>query len=224
MTRSEPRLRVVALALSTLAGFVDGSGFVLSRGLFVSFMSGNLTHLGVSLAVAPAEWLAAVLIAAFVAGVIAGSLAAAAVGRRRKFVVSCLAAALLASAACFETFALPRAATTLLAVAMGALNNVFLREGEVSIPVTYMTGTLVHLGQRLAARLRGEKRAWLPYFALWMGLVVGAIGGGLFATRSAGACLWVAAAACMAIALFLIGVEAEPHGAQRASGREAEPD
>ena len=40
----------LACALSALAGYVDGIGFLHLGGLFVSFMSGNSTRLGVSLA------------------------------------------------------------------------------------------------------------------------------------------------------------------------------
>ncbi|MFZ1966902.1 MAG: DUF1275 family protein, partial [Bradyrhizobium sp.] len=41
--------RNIALActLSALAGYVDGIGFIHLGGLFVSFMSGNSTRLGV---------------------------------------------------------------------------------------------------------------------------------------------------------------------------------
>ncbi len=44
----------LACALSLLAGYVDGIGFLHLGGLFVSFMSGNSTRLGVSLA--EAQW------------------------------------------------------------------------------------------------------------------------------------------------------------------------
>src|SRR5216683_1717023 len=40
----------LACALSALAGYVDGIGFLHLGGLFVSFMSGNSTRMGVSLA------------------------------------------------------------------------------------------------------------------------------------------------------------------------------
>jgi len=40
----------LACALSALAGYVDAIGFLHLGGLFVSFMSGNSTRLGVSLA------------------------------------------------------------------------------------------------------------------------------------------------------------------------------
>src|SRR5260221_9963345 len=66
----------LACALSALAGYVDGIGFLHLGGLFVSFMSGNSTRMGVSLAAG--QWLTAAqafgLIALFVVGAAAGSL------------------------------------------------------------------------------------------------------------------------------------------------------
>src|SRR3979411_680147 len=70
--------RNVALtcALSALAGYVDGIGFIHLGGLFVSFMSGNSTRMGVSLA--DGHWRDAAqalsLIALFVIGAALGSL------------------------------------------------------------------------------------------------------------------------------------------------------
>src|SRR6266481_5693140 len=66
----------LACALSALAGYVDAIGFLHLGGLFVSFMSGNSTRMGVSLA--EGQWLSAAeafgLIALFVIGAAAGSL------------------------------------------------------------------------------------------------------------------------------------------------------
>lgn len=87
------------------------------------------------------------------------------------------------------------AAVAGMAAAMGTVNNVFQRDGEVSIGVTYMTGALVKLGQQLAVALSGGPRwNWLPYLMLWLGLVAGAMtGGGLFAMMGLHA-LWIAVA------------------------------
>jgi uncharacterized membrane protein YoaK (UPF0700 family) len=43
----------------------------------------------------------------------------------------------------------------MLVLAMGALNNTFLRGGEVSVGLTYMTGALVKIGQGIARRCWG---------------------------------------------------------------------
>ena len=60
-----------------------------------------------------------------------------------------------------------------MALAMGAENAVFERDGKVSIGLTYMTGTLVKVGQRLTGALFGGDRfAWAPYPLLWRGAPV----------------------------------------------------
>jgi uncharacterized membrane protein YoaK (UPF0700 family) len=65
--------------------------------------------------------------------------------------------------------------TTVMAMALGSANAIFQRDGEVTIGVTYMTGTLVKFGQRIASTLMGGAAfAWLPYLLLWLGLVGGA--------------------------------------------------
>src|SRR5204863_9869629 len=68
--RDSSRTIGLACALSALAGYVDGVGFLHLGGLFVSFMSGNSTRMGVSLA--EGRWHDAAealgLIALFVAG------------------------------------------------------------------------------------------------------------------------------------------------------------
>src|SRR5277367_653370 len=66
----------LACALSALAGFVDAIGFLHLGGLFVSFMSGNSTRMGVSLAEGNFQPAAEALglIALFVIGAAGGSL------------------------------------------------------------------------------------------------------------------------------------------------------
>src|SRR6187402_3098434 len=75
MTSYDQRSRVLAIALALQAGFVDALGFLQLGGYFVSFMSGNSTRLAVDLGTHhDAVWLAATIVAAFMSGVILGSL------------------------------------------------------------------------------------------------------------------------------------------------------
>src|SRR5258708_38824262 len=101
----------LACALSALAGYVDGIGFLHLGGLFVSFMSGNSTRMGVSLA--EGHWLGAIealgLVALFVIGA-AGSLIVLGRGANRQPWVLLAEASLLAAAALCYAFGLPNVA------------------------------------------------------------------------------------------------------------------
>jgi uncharacterized membrane protein YoaK (UPF0700 family) len=164
-------------------------------------MSGNSTRLAVGVAGLPTEALiAARLIASFVAGVVLGSLVGAAAKRWRRPGVLLLVAGLLASATLVAMGA-PDLGMLLVAAAMGAENTTFERDGEVSIGLTYMTGALVKLGQRLAGALMGgPKLAWAPYLMLWLGLVGGAVAGALAWPALGLAGLWVGVAGALVLA------------------------
>lgn len=170
--------RCLAIGLAGIAGYLDAIGFLGLGGFFVSFMSGNSTRLGVdsSGAMAFPALLALSLIALFVVGVMLGQVVRQLGGQRPSSAVLCFVLLLLLTAAL--TAELHRSASAILvtAIAMGASNNAFTRNNEVSVGVTYMTGTLVRFGQGLAARLLGDRnRCWLPYFLLWAGLAAGAM-------------------------------------------------
>lgn len=172
--RSQQRL---AAGISALAGFVDAIGFVESGGFFVSFMTGNSTRLAVGVA----EWtyaglVAGLIILLFLVGVVAGSLVAARAAGRRSAVILLGVAALLAVAGGLRLADQAVGAVACLAVAMGMVNAaVEGRDGAV-VGVTYMTGTLVQMGQKLANAMRGAGDGrWLPHLALWSALVGGAI-------------------------------------------------
>ncbi len=200
MIQYERRFRFLAMCLAALAGFVDAIGFILTGGLFVSFMSGNSTRMAVGLAAGNAIFLlAGGLILGFFLGVVAGALAAPWKPHRRKTLILFGVTLLLLGAAILAATAHPVPAALMLAFAMGALNNVFLREGEVSIPVTYMTGSLVRAGQKIAAAIRGDRSAdWLAYFLLWTSLVTGAGTGAFAAAFDPVVSIWIASAiACL---------------------------
>src|SRR5438067_938178 len=152
MTRLEMRLRIFACLIAALAGFVDAIGFIRSGGFFVSFMSGNSTRLGVGVALHLHDGLVAgALVAAFLIGVILGSLAGEAARARRPAVVLAGVAVLLGGAAYLDGIGRMLAALGFLALAMGALNTVFQRSGEVRFGLTYMTGGLVRAGIGIAS-------------------------------------------------------------------------
>lgn len=204
MTRYDKRVQALAVGLSALAGYVDAIGFVELGGFFVSFMSGNSTRLGVGVIErSQAAAIAGGLIVLFVTGVVAGSLAGKFVGKHRRAVVLMLVATLLTSAAACAANGATTIAITAMALAMGAENAVFEQDGELHIGLTYMTGTLVKFGQRLAAALTGGDRlAWLPYGLLWAGLVSGAVAGAAAHAWLGLAALWIAAAAALTFAGF----------------------
>lgn len=203
MIRSDKRILALAMCLSGLAGFVDAIGFIELGGYFVSFMSGNSTRTGVGIALGSTQALiAGGLIVAFVCGVTLGSLTGAWAGHdRRKPIILLLVSMLLTLAALLSGMGLTAGAIALMAVAMGAENVVFEREGEVPFGLTYMTGALVKLGQRVAgAFLGGDRMAWLPFAMLWAGLVTGAALGASAYPFIGMQGLWIAALAAAVLA------------------------
>jgi uncharacterized membrane protein YoaK (UPF0700 family) len=172
-------------------------------GFFVSFMSGNSTRLAVGAAHNLAEArIAFGLIAGFVGGVVIGSLTGRVARARRQTAVLLLVSGLLAAAAMLGGLGLPGTALALV-LAMGAENTVFEHDGEVRIGLTYMTGTLVKCGQRIAAALRGgDKFGWLPFLSMWLSLLCGAVAGAAIFPRLGLSGLWIAAAVALVSALF----------------------
>ena len=204
MTTLRKRLWIVAALLSAIAGFVDAVGFMALGGFFVSFMSGNSTRLGVGLAEAvPVARTAALLIGAFVFGATCGALLGHAAKQRRMPVLLLLIALLLIAAIICGTEKHLLMAGLCMAFAMGAENAIFERDGDVQIGLTYMTGALVKMSHRMALALRGGPAFdWLPYLLLWLGLMVGAIGGALAFGAFQLTALWIPAALCLLLGLL----------------------
>jgi uncharacterized membrane protein YoaK (UPF0700 family) len=173
---------ILACALSALAGYVDAIGFIHLGGLFVSFMSGNSTRLGVSLS--ERHWGAAAealgLIALFVAGAAAGSMIVLGRTANGQAWVLLAEASLLFGAALGHSFGRTDIAVAAIALAMGLENAVFQIDGGAGLGLTYVTGALVKVGQLLAAALTGGARwGWLPNLLLWAALVLGSVCGAL---------------------------------------------
>lgn len=194
MTRYDKPSQLFAACLSALAGYVDALGFLQLGGYFASFMSGNSTRMAVGLIGNPGDAaVAGALIGLFVIGVMTGALTAQVAGRHHASAVLALVAILLLAAAANAHAGFPRLAIVGMVLAMGAENAVFHQNGEVAIGLTYMTGTLVKMSQRLVTALTGGDRfAWLPYLMLWLGLIVGAVAGALAYPRTGLEGLWIA--------------------------------
>lgn len=167
--------------LSALAGCVDAIGFLQLGGHFISFMSGNSTQLAVDLTkgnIASAANLAGIILL-FVGGTVIGTLA----GNYKKnpnhtATILAIVTMLAACAAICASMDMETATIMFMTVAMGMVNTVFQRNGEVIIGLTYMTGALVKVGQRIARSLAGEKNTdWMPHLLLWFGLITGGVMG-----------------------------------------------
>jgi uncharacterized membrane protein YoaK (UPF0700 family) len=204
MRRYDRPLIAVAVCLAALAGFVDSLGFLNLGGFFVSFMSGNTTRLGVAVGAntEAAAWQAAMLILTFVLGVMGGTLVAHALPQWRKQAVLATVTVLLCLASLCHGQQLNPAALFLTAAAMGAENGTFQRDGEVTIGLTYMTGTLVRFAQRAAlALVGGERWAWAPHLMLWLGFLAGVIAGTRTYRLIGLDALWIATAAAAALTI-----------------------
>jgi uncharacterized membrane protein YoaK (UPF0700 family) len=209
MAHRDKRVWMLATGLAGLAGYTDAVGYLLFNGLYVSFMSGNSTQMAVGVVMHPTVAMgAASLLSAFVLGVFGATLLGSAAGARRRPIVLTMVTALLVAAASSVERMPSGWAACLMAAAMGAANIVIQRDGETSVGVTYMTGTLVRFGQGLAGALVGGPRwAWSSDLLLWAGLVCGAVIGAQCYARLGSASIWIAAlaAGCSVLLAAILG-------------------
>ncbi len=192
---------MLACALSALAGYVDAIGYLHLGGLFVSFMSGNSTRLGVSLA--DGDWrnagAALGLVVLFVIGAAAGSLVVHSRSRHRQPWLLLIETVLLTLSALSYMFGWPVIAVAAIVLAMGLENAMFQIEGG-GLGLTYITGALVKAGQLIAAALTGGAPLdWVPNVLLWAALVVGAVLGAMAYHWINLAAIWFAAGFALAL-------------------------
>jgi len=179
--------QLLAIALTLLAGFVDSIGFLYLGGVFLSFMSGNTTRFATAAVDGDHHLalLAGSCLVMFVLGVILGALVNRLSTRRwditrAREAVMLLVTVLFGFSSLLVALDAERAATLVLSIGIGALNSVFERGGEVAVPLTYTTGTLVKMGQRFVdAFFSGDHVRWISNLLLWLGLASGSVGGAL---------------------------------------------
>ena len=160
--------------MAFLAGATDAYGFVELRGLYVSFMSGNTTMLGMALGGGSLARSAAItlLIGMFVVGAAAGEVLFNLAGRFRAAAVPFMVSVLL----CVPLI-IPAWTGFTLALAMGALNAAMSKVGGASVSLTYVTGALVKFGQGVGNWLTGRRAdvSWLLQAPMWASLLAGSI-------------------------------------------------
>ncbi|MRH90619.1 DUF1275 domain-containing protein [Nocardia sp. SYP-A9097] len=173
--------------LSMLAGYIGAAAYAHSAGYFVTFMTGN-TERAIIGNFAGDHTLAAgaaLLIACFVVGVFVASMCRRYWWTNHPHGATMLTTLALLVAAVADRIAGERGIglIPILAVAfgMGALNTSFVKNGEVSIPVSYVTGTLVKLAQGVERHLAGggSVRDWAGYAVQYGSFALGALLGGL---------------------------------------------
>lgn len=204
--RAELGQLLLAVGLTGLAGYVDAIGLLRLGNLFVSFMSGDSTQLAVALS--QARWMRAVetggIVLLFVLGALVGRLIAVAAKGWGRPVVLATETALLILAAALGA-ATPLAVVPVI-IAMGMQNAAVRHAGQPKTGLTYITGALVNLGEKLAdalaSRTPKDRWAWAPHFLLWLGLVIGALLGALAYRRFDINALIGAALAAAAFALI----------------------
>ncbi len=160
--------------MAFLAGATDAYGFVELRGLYVSFMSGNTTMLGMALGGGGLARSAAIalLIGMFVVGAAAGEVLFNVAGRFREAAVPFVVSVLLC-----VPLAIPGWTAFAFVLAMGAFNAAMSKVGSASVSLTYVTGALVKFGQGAGNWLTGRRAdlSWLLQAPMWASLLAGSI-------------------------------------------------
>ena len=212
---------VAAAGTAFLAGYTDVYGLAHFHHLFVSFMSGNTTMLGVALGRADFTVAGPIvgLVALFVAAAAAGAALDVAAGRHRATAVSLVVSGLLAA-----PLLVPAFTGSALVSAMGILNAAPSHVGATSVSLTFVTGTLVRFGHGLGRTLCGRPEGWrwLLHLPIWLSLLAGAVSASLTQGMLGANELWPLPAMSMLIAglvrmAFWLG-GGSPHGTTEGRG------
>lgn len=183
--------------LSGLAGMVGAVAFLHSAGYFVTFMTGNTERAvvghfgspeGKDIAPGASPWVALGLIGAFVAGVVIASFCRRRYWSNHPHGATMLTTVALAAAGIIDIVVSGWSASDvnfypilLVAFALGALNTAFTKNEETYIPLSYVTGTIVKLGQGIERHLLGggTHLDWLCYALLLGSFSIGGAVGAL---------------------------------------------
>lgn len=206
--RVEDHRRMVGMTfvvlLSALAGLTDTVGFLVT-GDFVSFMSGNTTHLSVDIgkgdywsALTTASW-----ILLFILGNALGSVLSF-FTQRRSWPLLVVIGCLLATT---TWYAQHRWSFSMAVLAMGMINSVVEEVNGLPIGISYVTGALSRFGRGLGRWLTGSsKPGWRVQLIPWGGLLAGGVVGALLHNKIGANALGYAAASAFVLAAFSLAI------------------
>jgi uncharacterized membrane protein YoaK (UPF0700 family) len=193
-----------------LAGVLGATAFTHSAGYFVTFMTGNAQRavLGCFRGEVLMSITAALLMLCFVAGVVVASACRRRFWSAHPHGPTVLTTLSLVAATVVDVIdegwgqnMLDFAPITLVVFGIGALNTSFVKDGEVSVPLSYVTGTLVKMGQGIERHIAGGTASdWLGYLLLFASFVLGAVIGGFISVVVTGMWMLVVASVMCAAA------------------------
>ncbi len=189
-----------AAILLALAGYVDAIAFVVLKGSFVAFMSGNTTIMAASATTDAPNPLAitGALLGLFFAGCVLGAGLARWTGDRSTVVVLAVVIAAMTAGAATAVAASATAGMLVIAVGTGVMNSALARTAAVHTGLSYVTGTLVTSAHRLVDGIgTAHPWAWLKTFRWWLLFASGAAAGGIAYSRLGAPVLWLAPAAAV---------------------------
>lgn len=168
-----------ATLMTLTAGFVDSVGYVQLGGLYLSFMSGNTTRMGVAIAAENVETAihAACIIALFVLGAGIGTAIGDRANRFMAPIVYLAETSIFGMVLVGSRVGLGASLPILLATAMGMQNILHRKLWGADIGKGFVTGTLVSMGECLA-RAPAQRAMLTPSLILglsWTAFVAGVI-------------------------------------------------
>jgi oxalate decarboxylase len=170
---------VFAMSLTCMAGYLDAVGYTHLAGLYVSFMSGNSTRLGIAIAEGDRALLVpcAVVIVGFLTGAFIGSWIGDAVSRFKLTAVLATEIALLLLTIALSLGTAGYAAQLPICVAMGIQNAAHETIAGADLGKSFITGFLFNLGKALAhlAQDRAGAAQALAYGASWSAFLLGVV-------------------------------------------------
>ncbi|MEE3852042.1 YoaK family protein [Gordonia sp. LSe1-13] len=184
----DSREMILAAVLAALAGATGAAAWLYSSGWYVTFMTGNTERLVLEhIKGAHALGLTAlVTVLVFVLGVIVATLARVHLWRKARHGATVLTAGSTVAASAWDgsfnsaSQEFGVGPVLCLAFGLGALNTSISRKGEVVMPLSYVTGTLVKIGQGVGLHIAGKKRwGWVAHASTYAGFLAGAGVGGL---------------------------------------------